>query len=302
MELRSLAVLLKVAETGSLSQAAVALGMNQSSLSRIVSSSERELGAPVFHRTGRGVTLTEVGESMLPAARQVVVSAEQLVAEVRDRAREPSGLVSIAMMPTVTGAIAEPLFDAMRKAHPGIKLRMLEGFSASIAEWLGDGRVDIGLLSRFGERVPAGEELLASSNMMLVGAAKIPLKVPSVRFRDLAKLPLVLPAPPNGTRMAIDRIARKMGIRLNVLVETDSLEAQRSIVARHECFTVLDPKSIADGFVRGSYDARPISAPRLLRRVVIATTTHRPQTRAARQVVAMLRKMRLLLEAGHQDD
>ena len=296
MELRSLEVLLKVAETGSLSQAAVALGLTQSSLSRIVSRVERELGTPVFHRTGRGVTLTEVGESLLPGARHIVVSAEQLVTEVRDRAREPSGLVSIAMMPTVTGVIAEPLFDAMRAAHPGIRLRMLEGFSASIAEWLGDGRVDIGLLSRFGERLPAGEELLASSDMMLAGAAKIPFKGSTARFRDLARLPLVLPAPPNGTRIAIDRIARKLGLRLRVVVETDSLEAQKAIVARHECYTILDPKTIEAEVGRGAYDARPISAPRLLRRVVIATTRHRPQTRAARQVIAMLRTMRSRLE------
>ena len=293
MELRALRMLIRVAEAGNISHAAAGLGMSQSSLSRAVAEAERELGAPLFYRTGRGVALTEVGESLLPGARRIVAGAEDLVAGVRDRAREPSGLVTLALMPTLTGVIAEPLFEAVRREHPRIQLRMLEGSSSHVAEWLGDGRADVGLLSRFGSSAPAGEEILASSHMMLV-AARTPRspRGGSVRFRELARTPLVLPAPPNGTRIAIDRTARRLGITLDVAVETDSLEAQKAIVARHGCSTILDPKTIEEEVARGVFAARPLVAPRLLRHVVIATTTQRGLSRAARHVIKLVRQMR----------
>jgi DNA-binding transcriptional LysR family regulator len=293
MELRTLRILVRVAEAGNISQAAAGLGTSQSSLSRAIAEVEREVGAALFYRTGRGVALTEVGESLLPGARRIVTSADDLFAEARDRAREPSGVVTLALMPTLTRVIAEPLFETARREHPRIQLRMLEGSSSHVAEWLADGRADVGLLSRFGASAPAGEEILSSSHMMLVAARTARASSGgSVRFRELARTPLVLPAPPNGTRIAIDRTARRLGITLDVVVETDSLEAQKAIVARHGCCTILDPKTVEDEVARGLFVTRPLIAPRLLRHVVIATTTQRGLSRAARHVMALVRQMR----------
>src|SRR5690606_5780650 len=104
---------------------------------------------------------------------------------------------------------------------PGIRLRMLEGFSASISTWLAEGRADIGLVSRYG-RAARHDEVLSTSDLMLVSRAGRAVPARTVRFQELAKVPLVLPAPPNGTRLAIDRAARKLGIRLDIAVEADS--------------------------------------------------------------------------------
>src|SRR5438445_6067734 len=143
MDLKQLRAFVKVAEFGNISQAAISLGLTQSSLSRIVAGLERELGGALFHRTGRGVTLTEIGEAALARARGIVVNSEQLVAEIRDINQAPSGTVTLALLPSLMRSIVGDLFEEVRRTHPRVTLRMLEGFSGQIEEWLADGRADI---------------------------------------------------------------------------------------------------------------------------------------------------------------
>lgn len=291
IDVKGLRAVVRVADAGSISQAAISLGLTQSFLSRVIAGVEREVGAALFHRTGRGVALTEIGEELLPRARQVVGACDELVAEARERGREPAGLVTVALMPTLTSAVAEPLFDRLRSEHPGIKLRMLEGFSANISSWLAEGRADLGLVSRYGRTVSRGDEVLSTSNLMLIGR---PGEIPpgrSVRFAELAKGPLVLPAHPNGTRVAIDRAAHRAGVRLDIVVEADSLEAQKALVLRQGCRTVSDPKTFAKEIAGGEMGALPITHPSIERRVVISTTTHHPLGRAARLVATTIRRL-----------
>ena len=69
MDLKGVRAFCSVAEGGSFSRAAAALGVAQSVLSRQVSALEGELGGRLFHRTGRGVQATELGQALLPRAR-----------------------------------------------------------------------------------------------------------------------------------------------------------------------------------------------------------------------------------------
>ncbi|MDO9218780.1 MAG: LysR family transcriptional regulator, partial [Lacisediminimonas sp.] len=61
MDLKQLAFFVLAAELGSLSRAAAALGIAQSAMSRNVSALESELSGRLFYRTGRGMSLTELG-------------------------------------------------------------------------------------------------------------------------------------------------------------------------------------------------------------------------------------------------
>jgi len=290
IDLKDFRALIRVADAGSITQASVSLGLTQSFLSRVITRLERQLGSPLFYRTGRGVALTDLGEEVVPRARNLVLGCDQLIADVREHGREPAGLVTLALMPALTGAVAEPLFDALRREHGAITLRMLEGFSANISTWLAEGRADIGLVSRYG-KASQRDEVLSVSDLMLVCPAGRSAAGRTVRFQELAKMALVLPAPPNGTRLAIDRVARRLGVRLHIVVEADSLEAQRALVARQGCATITDPKTFAKEVASGQFEARTISNPRIERSVVISTTTHRPMSRASREVVTAIRRL-----------
>lgn len=291
MELRTLRAFVKVAEIGNISQAAALLGLTQPSLSRIIASLEKEFGGPLFYRTGRGVTLTEIGEAALPRARNIVTNSEQLAADMRDLMKAPSGVVTVALLPSLMRDLAGDLFEEVRRLYPEVRLRMLEGFSSQIEEWLGDGRADIALLSRYRDMLAATEELLSASHLMLVGTAGTQPPGDTVEFSQLAELPLVLPAAPNGLRLAVDDAARRLRVNIRVIFEADSLQAQKEIIGRERCFAVLSPQTISKEVAQGLLEARRIVNPEVPRLVVMSTTTQRPLSRAAREVTRIVRRL-----------
>lgn len=291
MELKALRAFLKVAETGSMSQAATSLGLTQSSLSRIVGGLERELGSVLFHRTGRGVALTEAGAAALSRTRNILLETDALAVSLRESGQGLSGMVTLGLMQTLTAGIAGPLFEEVRRLHPGIRLRLLEGFSANIAEWLAEGRADIALVSRYRKSDALKDEVLKTSHLMLVGYGEAARGGREIGFREVARLPLVLPAPPNATRLAVDRAARHLGMALNVAIEADSLEAQKAIISRPECFTLLDLQAVEREVARGQIHARPVVAPRIQRLVVISTTPQRPLSQATKGVIDIIRRL-----------
>ncbi|GAB5469802.1 MAG: LysR family transcriptional regulator [Rhodospirillales bacterium] len=82
LEMRHLAMLLAVAEAGSLSQAAQEMGLTPSALSHRLAEAERRVDARLFDRSGRAVTLTPAGETLWRMARKVVDMAAQAEGDV----------------------------------------------------------------------------------------------------------------------------------------------------------------------------------------------------------------------------
>jgi DNA-binding transcriptional LysR family regulator len=291
MELAALRAFVKVAELGNISQAALALGLTQPSVSRTLFALERELESPLFHRTGRGVTLTEVGEAALSQARAVLAGSDRLVTQMRDLGHAPSGTVTVALLPSFMRAVAADLFDEVKRKYPRVVLRMLEGFTVQNEDWLSDGRADIALVTRYRDVRGARRNVLAVSSLMLVGDPRRAKADRSIRFRELAKVPLVLPAAPNGLRVQMDDVARRLRIRLQVVSEADSLEAQKAIISRQRCYAVLSEHTVRQEGLDHTYETQLIVEPKVRRSVVMSTTTHHPPSRAAREVARILQKL-----------
>ncbi|CAG2160415.1 LysR family transcriptional regulator [Cupriavidus numazuensis] len=150
-----------IAELGSLTRAALFLDSNQSLLSRQLNALERECGARLFNRTGRGVELSEVGSRLFPQVKTLLMDAELLENEIRGEAREPSGRVTVGVLPSIGLHLIRRMFGEMRKRLPAVSLKVFEGSSGQVEEWLADARVDIAILYRYGAALPLHEQALA---------------------------------------------------------------------------------------------------------------------------------------------
>jgi DNA-binding transcriptional LysR family regulator len=78
VNLHHLEFVVGVAEQGGFRRAAADLHISQSALSRAIATIEARVGAPLFHRTSQGVTLTAVGETYVAAARDVLAAHRAL--------------------------------------------------------------------------------------------------------------------------------------------------------------------------------------------------------------------------------
>jgi DNA-binding transcriptional LysR family regulator len=84
-------IFLNVAEAGSFTRAGDDIGLSQSAVSRQISALERELKAPLFHRHARGLILTEQGDLLFRAARDMKLRLENTRARLVETSERPSG-------------------------------------------------------------------------------------------------------------------------------------------------------------------------------------------------------------------
>src|ERR1700679_1444165 len=101
MELHQLRYVCAIAETGSFSRAAERCQGAQPSLSQQVLKLEKDLGAKLFDRLGRGVRLTEAGRAFVPRARSILQQMEAARSSVADNNAGVSGSVSVGVIPTI---------------------------------------------------------------------------------------------------------------------------------------------------------------------------------------------------------
>ena len=278
-----------IGELGSLTRAALFLDSNQSLLSRQINALERECGARLFTRTGRGVELSEVGQRIFPQVRALLQDAQRLEQEIRGDAREPTGRVTLGSLPSLGPSVVGRLFAAVRHQLPGVQLKILEGSSGQVEEWLADARVDIAILYRYGSTVSEHEQVLATVDSYLIGPRGDKLTAGAeVPFSALDQLPFILPSAPNGLRTALDTVARKEHLTLTPVIEADSLPLQKSLVERERLYTVLPLHAVWTEVADARVQAARIVNPPFQRTVVMAMAKFKGPARAVSAVASRI--------------
>jgi DNA-binding transcriptional LysR family regulator len=278
-----------IGELGSVTRAGLYLDSNQSLLSRQLNALERECAVRLFNRTGRGVELSEVGQRIFPQVKALLADAERLEIDIRGEAREPTGRVTLGLLPSIGQPLVGRLFSELRSRHPAVSLKVLEGSSGQVEEWLADARVDIAVLYRYGPTLPEMEQSLAVVDSYLIGAVGDKLTSAStVAFDSLHDLPFILPSAPNGLRTALDAMARQKHITLTPAIEADSLPLQRSLVEKEQLYTVLPFHAVWSEVSEGRLQAAKIVNPALQRTVAMATARSKGPARAVSAVTAQI--------------
>ena len=115
-----------VATEGSFSRAADRLGVGRSAISRSIQKLEGQLGARLFSRTTRSVSLTAEGELFFESCRPCVEGILQALEEMRDlRDGPPRGKLRIGATPGFGRKIIAPLMSEFHKRYPGIGIELL---------------------------------------------------------------------------------------------------------------------------------------------------------------------------------
>jgi len=116
---------LVTADEGSLSAAARALGMNQPTLSRQVSSFEADLRVTLFERVGKGLELTPHGLQLVEHVRQMGEAATQFSLTATGQVDQIEGWVAISASDAVSTYILPSMLADLREAEPGIRLQIV---------------------------------------------------------------------------------------------------------------------------------------------------------------------------------
>ena len=150
LTLVGLRVVLEVARSGSLTAAAATLGVTQSAVSRQVAATEAAVGAPLFTRRPRGVTLTLAGEVLVRHARSVVgqvSTAELELAGLQDRV---AGRLLVGAYPTASAVLVPRAMASVRAAHPALDVQLWESASPAQVRRLRAGRIEVAVVASGG--------------------------------------------------------------------------------------------------------------------------------------------------------
>jgi DNA-binding transcriptional LysR family regulator len=116
---------LAVLEAGSLTGAARQTGALQSTLSRHVSDLEAQLHAPLFERTGRGVSPTAAGLAIADSARRMREQARALGAALSAERGSLAGTVRLSVSQAMANFLLPPVLAALHRAEPAIQIELL---------------------------------------------------------------------------------------------------------------------------------------------------------------------------------
>lgn len=258
MDTRQLRAFIKIAELGSISRAAEALGLTQPSLSQQLLRLEDEAGLKLFERTARGVTLTDAGRMFEPHARQILEQSSRAIEELRLFKAEARTRVALAMPFSVSKMISVALTKAAIELRPSVSLRIVEAFHDPIRTLLRNGAVDLGLIYDAESLDGLSVRRLAREELYLIGP---PGRWPAVEqggtiaTTELAKLALILPGPGHGLRQFLEQTTQRLGFRLQVATEIDSLQHIVDLVAGGHGLAVMPLSAVERELEAGTLSA-----------------------------------------------
>ncbi len=281
MDLRQLRYFLVVSDQGSFTQAAERIPIAQSALSRHMRLLEEELGVQLLIRTGRGVTMTEQGEFLYERARSVLAQLEDTRRNLQSWYDNPAGVVRIGMPPSTTLVMAATLLERMKTLHPDITVRLTEGLSATLAEWLAADRLDLAVVFE----APANSSL----SVQQIGREELCLVVPNgdetpdpVTVKQMAALQLIAPFEKKGIRNRMAEVFKEEGVEFNLAYELDALPAMKDLVRSGAGCAILARSSVVRDVERGILETRRIDSNRMGFDVHLAYSRSSQHSRAAR--------------------
>lgn len=300
MEIRRLRYFVRIAEDGSLTKASGVLRVAQPALTRQMRLLEEELGVPLFNRTARGMRLTDEGEYLRTAVAGPLRALELALQNVRTRSPRLEGNFAIGMPSSIGDVIATPLVQRMQTDFPNIKLRVMEGITGSLIDWLHRGMLDFALLEEESRDERLTDLELTRERLMLVGPPGGVINPKrTIAFEKAVRLPLLLPTHHLGIRGVVNDELAKQRLSADIRFEADSSRLLKDLVAAGMGYAILPLSYCREEHRAGTLQCMPLVKPTLLLSTFLSyRTSHRATTNRVEGLViqTITRLMRSLHE------
>ncbi|MEN8214489.1 MAG: LysR family transcriptional regulator [Pseudomonadota bacterium] len=247
MDINALRAFTEVARQGSFSRAAEALFVTQPAVSKRIAALEDELGARLFDRIGKKITLTETGRELEPRARRLLQEAD----EMKRIASTLSGSVSGRLLMGTSHHIGlhrlPPVLKAFHDQYPDVTLDIRFMDSEQACQAVEQGELELAIVTL--PSLPA-EQLevrnIWTDVLEVVTATDHPLaSQQQAQLRTLARYPAVLPGPQTYTHQLLNQELQRLGLKLDTTLSTNYLETLKMLVMTGLGWSLL-PQTMID--------------------------------------------------------
>lgn len=229
MNLPELRVFITAAEELNFSRAAARLHLSQSAVSQNIQSIEKGYGVELFVRHGRSVQLSEVGQAILPMAREVLNAMRLLEDALINVKGEVAGELTIGCSTTSGKYILPNLLAAFRREYPLVRSRVAISARSTVVERLLDQTLAMGMMSRRIDHRDLEYMPLLEDRVILI----VPTDHPWANYgralpADLLDQPFIRREDSSGTREVVNNALKENGVMpdmLDTVLELGNAEA-----------------------------------------------------------------------------
>ncbi len=219
-----------VATAGSFTRAAESLHVSQPTVTTQVRQLEDLYNVELFHRAGRRVRPTELGERVLRLSRQIFGLEVEAVQLLRDAGELRSGHLRVA---AVGPSHVTKMLVAFNQRYPGLKVSVSTGNSQDVLDRLLDYSADVGVLAQvFGDKRFVSVPYSDHPVVIFCSSTHRFARRRSIRTAELQGEKLILREPGSTTRKAIEAALKAARVEPEIVMEVASREIIREAVAQ----------------------------------------------------------------------
>ena len=230
MNLRQALYIQTIAHEGGITAAAKKLYISQPSLSQMLLSIEAEIGVPLFIRNSNPFRPTYAGERYLHAAEIILNAQRALDNELKEIRGEEFGRLKIGISMQREAEILPAVLPKFYKRYPNVKVDLMEAGSAKQEEFVQNGSIDFAFASTIAGN-PNFQYIMIKQETIGLLCGPDSLQKEIRRLQDAADSLIVSLKIGHNLRIIQDQLFERLLKRPEIILETDSLETARRLVA-----------------------------------------------------------------------
>ncbi|MEH7353405.1 LysR family transcriptional regulator [Neobacillus drentensis] len=276
MELRQIHYFIEVAKREHVTEAAHALHVAQSAVSRQIVNLEAELGVDLFIREGRNVKLTPIGAMFLEQMQQAMKLIDNAKREVEEFLDPEKGTIRIGFPSSLAAYTLPTAISAFRERYPHVKFQLIQASYQNLIDGVGKGEFNLALLGP----VPKKEKKVKGKTLFTENfVALLPHTHPLANKRLLTLSELrddSFVLFPNGfiLREIIVNACLLLGFEPQVSFEGEDIDAIKGLVSAGLGVTLIPEITLIDSLPRSTVKI-PITEPNVTRTVGVIIPSER---------------------------
>lgn len=288
MNLDSLDLYCSIVHRRSFSRGATDRGVTQAAASQAVQRLEEELGARLLDRSKRPLTVTPEGEKFYRACRELLDRFQRIREEIEEDKRRVAGVVRVAAIYSVGLHVMGGEMQKFRALFPDARVRLECLHPRTVVQSVLGDFADLGILSY----PPADRALkvvpLRNETMRLVCAPSDRFaRRNRVRAASLQGEPFVAFDRDLPIRRAIDKVMRKLGVRLDIVMEFDNVESIKKAVSNGVGVSILPGTTVENEVAMKTLCSLPLDET-VRRPIALIHRRNKALSGAATEFIAML--------------
>lgn len=269
ISLRQIRSFVHVARLGSFTAAADVLNLTQPTLTVQIRRLEEALDVRLFDRSTRMVTMTRVGQSLLPVFERLVEDLDAAITDTRDLAASRRGVVRIAALPSVAAAVLPGVIETFRRTYSGATFVIRDVVAERAVEMVRDEEVDIGITG--GGRLSSEVTILRQKEEGF--CAVFPTGHPldgegPVTVHDIAAHPIIMLHSSTSVREVVEDAFARAGETIRTACEATYMMTAAGLVSGGLGITIL-PTSAREVYAFPNLKTSPVAGKEFVRRVSV---------------------------------